>query len=179
VPFLIFALLFCLLLALGAAIALSLALRYRAGTARRLARRWVATVNLWSAGVGAAFFMVTAACLSLWIRQAFPYALMGLLAGAVLGLVGLIFTRWESEGEMFYYTPNRWLVLVIVVALVSRLAYGWWRGAHAIGLQSHSLPTASGTALSLAVAAAVIGYYLVYAIGVRSRLAQHHRRLVR
>jgi hypothetical protein len=179
VPFLILGLFFCLLLSLGAAIALSIALRYRAGTARRLARRWVATVNLWSAVVGAGFFLLTAACLSLWIRQAFPYALMGMLAGAVLGLVGLIFTRWESEGGMFYYTPNRWLVLLIVLALIGRLAYGWWRGAHAMGVQSHSLPAASGTALSLAVAAAVIGYYLVYAIGVRCRLAQHHRRLVR
>ena len=40
----------------------------------------------------------------------------------------------------------------------------------------HWLITASGTQLSLAVAAGLIGYYLVYSIGVRLRLARHEQR---
>jgi hypothetical protein len=36
--------------------------------------------------------------------------------------------------------------------------------------------TASGTELSLAVAAGLIGYYLVYSIGVRLQIARHELR---
>ena len=41
--------------------------------------------------------------------------------------------------------------------------------------EQHWLMTASGTQISLAVAAGLIGYYLVYAIGVRIRLNRHER----
>lgn len=173
-PLLILALLFCVLLALCVGIVLSITLRYRAGTARRQGRRWVAAVNVWSAVFAGGFFLLTAACMSFWIRQAFPYAVIGMLVGAVLGLLGLALTRWESKEEMFYYTPNRWVALLIVLAVAGRLAYGWWRGLHSGGTQPHSWMTASGTAVSLAIAASVIGYYLSYAIGLRRRLIQHH-----
>jgi len=46
VPIILFALLFFVLLALGGVVLLFLALRYRAGTARRQARRWVASLNV-------------------------------------------------------------------------------------------------------------------------------------
>src|SRR5947207_9270460 len=46
VPIILFALLLFVLLALAGVILLSLALRYRAGTARRQARRWVASLNV-------------------------------------------------------------------------------------------------------------------------------------
>jgi len=36
--------------------------------------------------------------------------------------------------------------------------------------------SASGTQLSVAVAAGLIGYYLVYAIGVRIRVTRHEKR---
>jgi hypothetical protein len=36
--------------------------------------------------------------------------------------------------------------------------------------------TASATQLSLAVAAGLVAYYLIYSIGVRLQLARHHRR---
>jgi hypothetical protein len=178
VPLLILALLFCVIVALGGAVVLSLVLRYRAGTARRQGRLWVATVNFWSAAIGAGFFLLTAACLSFWIRPAFRYALLGMLAGAVLGMLGLALTRWESKAETVYYTPNRWLGLLIVFALIGRLAYGWWRGVHMAGSQPHSWLTSSGTALSMAVAAGIIGYYLSYALGVRRRLMKHYQRHV-
>jgi hypothetical protein len=40
----------------------------------------------------------------------------------------------------------------------------------------HSLITASATQLSLAVAGGLIGYYLVYSIGVRLKIARHEQR---
>ncbi len=173
-PLLILALFVCVVVALAGGIVLSFALRYRAGTARRQGRRWIATVNVWSTAFGAGFFLLTAACMSFWIRQAFVYALAGMISGAVLGMLALALTRWEADEDAFYYTPNRWLALLVVFALAARLAYGWWRGWHGGG--AHSLLTASGTIISLAVAAGVIGYYLLYAIGVRRRLMRHYRR---
>lgn len=173
-PLLILALLFCVLLALATGIVLSLVLRYRAGTARRQGRRWIATVNIWSTAFGAGFFLLTAACLSFWNHQAFSYAFAGMLGGAVLGMLALAITRWETSGADLYYTPNRWLAFLVVFAISARLIYGWWRGLHAGG--GHPFLSASGTNLSLATAGAVIGYYLAYAIGVRHRLLRHERR---
>ena len=175
-PLLILALFFCVVVALGTGIVLSLVLRYRAGTARREGRRWVATLNVWSTLFGAGFFLLTAGCMSIWIHQAFGYAVIGMSAGAVLGVLALALTRWETDEATFYYTPNRWLALLVVFALAGRLAYGWWRGLHSPGTQPHSWLTGSGTAISLAVAAGVIGYYLIYAIGVRRHLMRHQRR---
>ena len=99
--------------------------------------------------------------------------------GGILGLVGLAMTRWESQPEGLFYTPSRWLALLVTLAIAARFVYGWWRATHsgsnAPGDQ-HWLITASGTQLSLAVAAGLIGYYLVYSVGVRLRVARHAQR---
>ena len=176
-PIIIFALLVFILLALAGVILLSLALRYRAGTARRQARRWVATLNLWMTSLSAVFFLFFTFLLSFWVGSAFRYAFIGMLVGAILALLGLALTRWESQPEGLFYTPSRWLAFIIILAIAARVAYGWWRAAHSGGsaLGDHWFITASGTQLSLAIAAGVIGYYLVYSIGVRLRLRRHEQ----
>jgi hypothetical protein len=182
VPIILVALLFFVLLALAGVVLLSLALRYRAGTARRQARRWVAQLNVWMTGLSAVFFLSFTFLLSFWVGSAFRYALIGMGVGAILGLFGLALTRWENRPEALFYTPSRWLAFLIVFAIAARVVYGWWHATHsgtnAPGDQ-HWLITASGTQLSLAVAAGLIGYYLVYSIGVRLRTElwdQRHRR---
>ena len=171
-PIIVFALLLFVLLALLGVVLLSLALRYRAGTARRLARRWVATLNLCMTSFSAVFFISFTLLLSFWIGSAFRFSLIGMGVGGILGLLGLALTRWESRPEGLFYTPSRWLAFIIVFAIAARVVYGWWHATHpgssAPGHQ-HWLITASGTQLSLAVAAGLIGYYLVYSIGVRLR----------
>jgi hypothetical protein len=178
VPIILFALLLFVLLALAGVILLSLALRYRAGTARRQARRWVAKLNVWMTSLSAVFFLSFTFLLSFWVGSAFQYALMGIGAGAIIGLLGLALTRWESRPEGLFYTPSRWLAFLIVFAIAARVLYGWWHATHsgsnAPGDQ-HWLTTASGTQLSLAVAAGLIGYYLVYSIGVRLKIAMASR----
>jgi hypothetical protein len=173
VPIVIFALLLFVLLTLAGVVLLSLALRYRAGTARRQARRWVATLNVWATSFSAVFFLSFTLLLSFWVGSAFRFALMGMGCGAILGLLGLALTRWESRPEGLFYTPNRWLALIVTLAIAARFVYGWWRATHsgssAPGDQ-HWLITASGMQLSLAVAAGLIGYYLVYSVGVRLRM---------
>jgi len=181
VPIILFALLLFVLLALAGVTLLSLALRYRAGTARRQARRWVASLNVWMTSFSAVFFLSFTLLLSFWVGSAFGFALTGMCFGGILGLLGLAITRWESQDEGLFYTPSRWLAFLIVFAITARFVYGWWRATHAGSSISapggqHWLITASGTQLSLAVAAGLIGYYLVYSLGVRLQMELWDRR---
>ena len=178
-PIIVFALLLFVLLAFAGVVLLSLALRYRAGTTRRQARRWVASLNMWMTGFSAVFFLAFTFLLSFWVDSAFRFALIGMGCGGILGLLGVTITRWESQPEGLFYTPSRWLALLVTLAIAARIVYGWWRATHsgsnAPGDQ-HWLISASGTQLSLAVAAGLIGYYLVYSVGVRLRVGRHEQR---
>lgn len=168
------------LLVVLAAIALmplSLVQRYRVGTARRLARGWVTTLNLVAVGISTGLFLTGAAVTSLWVPWAFSYALLGLVGGGVLGVLGLALSRWEASPSSLHYTPNRWLVLAILLTVTSRLIYGFWRGWHAwrAAVDDASWLGAAGVADSLAAGAVVLGYYLIYWAGVRRRLKKHSR----
>ena len=176
-PIILFALLLFVLLAFAGVVLLSLALRYRAGTARRQARPWVASLNMWATSFSTLFFLSFALLLSFWVQSAFRFALIGMCFGGILGLVGLAMTRWERRREGLFYTPSRWLAVVITLAIAARFIYGWWHATHSsVPSNQHWLMTASGTELSLAVAAGLIGYYLVYSIGVRLQIARHELR---
>ena len=178
-PIIVFALLLFVLLAFTGVVLLSLALRYRAGTARRQARRWVASLNVWMTSFSGVFFLSFTLLLSFWVDSAFRFTLIGLGCGGILGLIGLAMTRWESQPDGFFYTPSRWLALLITLAIAARFVYGWWRATHSgsnAPADQHWLITASGTQLSVAVAAGLIGYYLVYSVGVRLRIASDEQR---
>jgi hypothetical protein len=178
VPIIILGLLVFVLFAIGGVVLLSLALRYRAGTSRRQARRWIATMNVWMTSFSAVFFLAFTLLLSFWVGSAFRFGLMGIVAGGLLGLLGLALTRWERRTEGLFYTPSRWLAFIIVFAIAGRIVYAWWRATHHTSLPAddhHVLITASGAQLSLVVAAGLIGYYLVYSIGVSLRLRRYER----
>ncbi|MEO8440698.1 MAG: hypothetical protein ABI540_10825 [Spartobacteria bacterium] len=175
-PLLLIALLLLVIVAFGGVVLLSVALRYRAGTARRQGRRWVATLNMWLTGFSALLFLLFAAGASFWIEHALRLALVGAGIGVLLGLGGLALTRWEMERGGLFYTPSRSLALLITTAIVARVVYGFWRHFHpAETSASNPLLAASAAQLSLAVAAGLISYYLVYAIGVRWRLQRYER----
>jgi hypothetical protein len=177
VPIILFALLIFVLLSLGGVILLSLALRYRAGTARRQGRRWVASLNVWLTSLSAVFFLCFTLMISFWVGTAFRFALIGMGCGGILGLLGLAMTHWERKSEGLFYTPSRWLAVFVTLAIAARFVYGWWRATHSsVSSNQHWLMAASGTELSLAVAAGLIAYYLVYSIGVRFQIARHEQR---
>lgn len=161
-----------LIVALILAMPFLLVLRYRAGTMRRRGRRWAATINLLSFIVSTGLFLWVAAVTSFWIPKAFVYSLIGLLGGCLLGVLGLALTRWEKTSQALHYTPNRWLVLLITLAVTIRLLYGLWRIWHAwrTAAPDSSWLASAGVAGSMAVGAIVIGYYLAYSAGVRVRL---------
>ena len=152
-------------------IPVTLVQRYRAGTARRLARTWLATINIAVIAFSIVIFLAGAGLTNIWVPEAFRYAAAGLAAGAAIGLAGLLLTRWERTGAGVYYTPNRWLVLGLTIAVSARIAYGFWRSWNAwqsFGGEA-SWITAAGVAGSLAAGAVILGYYFVFWIGVRRR----------
>lgn len=152
-------------------------LRYRAGTARRQARGWVATLNLTGLLMSTVLFLAGAGLASLWVPRAFTYSGLGLLGGIALGLLGLRLSRWESGSTDLHYTPNRWLVLGVTSVVTARLFYGFWRAwrtwRDAPG--DTSWLVAFGVAGSMAAGAVVLGYYLAFWIGVRRRFRVHLR----
>ncbi len=149
----------------------ALVIRYRYGTRRRRARAWVATINAVSLAISATIFMISAAITTRWVPYSFSYAAFGLACGAILGLLGLMTTRWERESASLFYTPNRLLVLGVTLIVTLRIAYGFWRGWQTwrAAQDGTSWIAAIGIPGSLAAGAVVIGYYLVYWAGVRSR----------
>jgi hypothetical protein len=166
-----------LLIALILATPFLLFVRYRTGTVRRLGRQWLATLNLVMLVFSAVLFLYAAAITNLWVSDAFRYALFGLMGGSLLGLLGLALTRWEQTPQALYYTPNRWLILIITLAVAARLLYGVWRifhGWRTSGSDPSWLETA-GIAGSLALGATLLGYYVTYAAGVRWRLKRRDK----
>ena len=151
--------------------------RFRMGTARRPGRGWVATLNVLAVLFSVGVFVVAAAITTFWIPRAFEYSLLGLAAGGLLGLAGLALTRWERTPAALHYTPNRWLVLLITIAVAARLLYGFARAWNAWNADAAgtSWIAAAGIAQSMGVGAAVLGYYAVYAIGVWWRVRRHRR----
>lgn len=156
---------------------LSLVQRYRVGTARRVARGWLAAVNVVTIALSTVVFLAGALFANLWIPRAFVSALAGLGGGGLLGLVALRLSRWESTRDTLHYTPSRWPVLLVIAAVVSRLAFGLWRGWHAWQDAPDAVAwiVASGAAGSLAAGAVVLGYQLSYWAGVRRRFVRHAR----
>ena len=172
-PVILAALLFILLAILSSVVLIPITLvtRYRAGTARRRVRAWLATLNAIGLAVSIACFLTAAALTNVWVPDAFAYAAVGLVIGAFVGVLGLTLTRWEVMPGAVFYTPNRWLVLAITLAVTGRLAYGLWRSWNAWQSLAGdaSWAVAAGVAGSLAAGAVILGYYFVYWMGVRRR----------
>jgi hypothetical protein len=174
-----------LLLALPLIVLVSMPLiliqRYRTGTARRLARPWVANLNLGLMVLSVVFFLFGAAVTTAWIAGALSSAATGVLVGTALGVIGVWLSRWESTPRALYYTPNRWLVLLVTVAISARVLYGIWRGWSAMqgGGDSSAFVHGFGVAESLAVGGVVIGYYFAYGVALRRRIAEWQRRPLR
>ncbi len=133
-------------------------------------------MNVWATSLSAVLYFFITYLISFWLGPSLRYALAGLVFGGLLGLLGYALTRWEVRPEGLFYTPSRWLALITTFVVIARLAYGWWRSSHpVISTNYHWLVNATATQFSVAVGAGMISYYLVYAIGVRSRISRHER----
>ena len=146
--------------------------RYRVGSARRMARPWMAAVNFWVMLFSAICFLAGAAVTAFWVPRAFNGAVAGVVLGLALGVVGLVLTRWESTPATLHYTPNRWLVLIVTFIVSARVLYGLWRSwtVAEAGIYGTPMVLAFGIPESLAAGGMVIGYYVAYSVGVRRRI---------
>ena len=155
--------------------------RYRAGKARRLARPWMATFALVMMALSTLFFLIGAGFTSIWVAGTVSGAAAGFAAGLVLGVLGLLFTRWEDTPRTLHYTPNRWLVLLVTFIVSARVLYGLYRSALVAqaGMAGASVAMAFGIPESFAAGGAVIGYYFAYNAGLRWRIRRWQRRPLR
>ena len=155
--------------------------RYQVGTSRQRARGWLAAINIAGLAISALMFTTAAGLTSLWVPDALTYTLAGLLAGGAIGAVGLQLTRWEHGIDALHYTPNRLLVLGLTLVVTARVVYGFWRAwaSWRAGLSGESWFVAAGVAGAMAAGAVVLGYYLVFWLGVRRQLRRHAARRLR
>jgi hypothetical protein len=155
--------------------------RYRAGSARRQARPWAATLTIAAMIVSAVFFLFSAAFTTIWFPGAFIGAAIGMAIGAASGALGYALTRWEATVRSLHYTPNRWLVLLVTLVVSARILYGLFRSFQAAtaGLSSAATLDAFGVPESMAAGAIVIGYHLAYNVALRWRIARWNRRVLR
>lgn len=150
---------------------LSLCARYRGGRARRRAQGWVVRGNAWLVAVSVPIFILSSWISTRWVPDALHDALIGLLAGALLGILSLWLTRFERDGQALWYTPNRWLVLALTILVAMRILAGLWVGWR--HLASHA-PSALAAWLDAGAWAAIAGLFLGYGVaylwGLRARL---------
>jgi hypothetical protein len=150
---------------------LSLWQRYRFGKARRRAWPWLVRLNAWLLLLSAVVFLGAMAITSYWWPGALAYAAAGLGAGALLGGAGLLLSRFERNPQGLFYTPNAWLILALTVIVAARIGLGfvelwrYWQGRESLAL----IPVFEHASL-FSVAGLLIGYYLVFTWGLRSKL---------
>lgn len=150
---------------------IGLAQRYRSGAARRVARPWLASLNVAFLTVSIILFAGGVALTRLWAPDAVLYSAAGFGSGAVLGMLGLALTKWEPSSGRLYYQPNRLLVLSLTLLVTVRLLYGLWRlwQGWRTGGDDRSWLIQSGVSGSLAAGALLLGYSFVYWMGLARR----------
>lgn len=150
---------------------LSLWQRYRMGKARRRAWPWLVKFNSWALLVSVALFALSMAITNVWWPGALAYAAAGMGIGLPVGLLGLWLSRFEQTPQGMYYTPNPWISLALTLLVAGRIAMGfvevwrYWQGRETLAI----IPVLDHASL-FAVAGLLLGYYLAYTWGLRSRL---------
>ncbi|KRD34898.1 hypothetical protein ASE35_09225 [Lysobacter sp. Root916] len=99
------------------------------------------------------------------LPHVWPGVLAGSLIGAAIGVFALRHTHVEPCMKDAYYTPNPWIGGALSLLLIGRLAWRWAGGAFSSGM-----PTSQASPLTMAIAATLVGYYLVYGIGLRRQI---------
>ncbi len=90
----------------------------------------------------------------------------GLAAGVVLGWFGLRHTHAEWRNGVRTYIPNPWIGGLLTLALAGRLVWRFTQGGGMTGAQQQP------SVLTMAIAAVLISYTLVYNIGLIVRMRE-------
>ena len=159
--------------------------RYRIGKSRRRALSWVVTINAVGSAISLPLFVLGAWIGAHWIDAhwidgALVNALAGLLAGGVLGALGVWLTRFDAGTSQLHYTPNPWVVLALTGLVAVRVLLGAWQAWHRLWHDQPATlpwPWLASHASLMAMAGLLLGYYATYAWGLRQRTRRHARRL--
>lgn len=99
--------------------------------------------------------------------------LAGIACGAVLGYVGLRHTKFEVTPEGRFFTPHTYIGLAVSALFIGRLLYRLpeiYSGMNAAGRAGRGFATDyQHSPFTLAVFGAVVGYYVLYYLGVLRR----------
>ena len=88
----------------------------------------------------------------------------GIAAGAGLSLFGLKLTSFERTSQAFFYTPNKYLGISLVLLFIGRIAY---RVVEVAALSASNTVTGFVvSAVTLAVFGLLAGYYIGYTVGL-------------
>lgn len=145
-------------------------LGFKRGKSRRRAVPWATGFNAWGMLVSTTVFLITAAVTHRWVQDAFRYAVIGLCAGMLIGALSVAITRWERVEKHLYFTPNRWLILLLTLIIAARFGYSLWRGWASWQAGIHHTVWVSQQAPLLGVGGVLIGYQLFYSWALRRRV---------
>lgn len=94
------------------------------------------------------------------------YVCAGAATGALLGLYGLRLTRFEVNGNEFFYTPNAHLGIALSLVFIGRIIYRLV-SLQMFGDTSNPSPMSfAGSPLTLLIFATLAAYYVSYAFGL-------------
>jgi len=96
----------------------------------------------------------------------------GIACGALLGYIGLRYTKFEVTADGRFYTPHTYIGIIVTALFVGRVLY------RMLGVYSGTVPAAPGgpglaayhsSPITLSVLGALVGYYVLYYLGVLQR----------
>jgi len=96
--------------------------------------------------------------------------LLGVATGGMLGWIGVRMTGFETVAGKHWYTPHPGIGLALTALMLGRLAYRFFAVRATVVAVSAPDPSVLGnlqrSPLTLAIAGLLLGYYLVYNVGL-------------
>lgn len=116
--------------------------------------------------------MVTAGTVAAHALEVLGGLAAGIACGALLGYLGLRHTKFEVTSEGRYYTPHTYMGLAVTALFVGRLIYRFlsvYDGTVPAGAAARGLGAYQANPFTLATFGVLVGYYVLYYLGVLQR----------
>jgi len=96
----------------------------------------------------------------------------GIACGGALGYIGLKYTKFEVTAEGRFYTPHAYIGAIVSALFIGRVLYRLltvYDGTAPVADAGRSLAAAYQGPFTFAVFGALVGYYVIYYLGVLQR----------